>query len=413
MPKHKNASDTVEIFMATRLVILLALLAFVYLAILLWLSFGLRRLRLQRPDYFLKKRAGDWPTISLIICAKNEERRLPRLLRALARQQYPRDKLEICLVDDRSSDRTGEIIDDFAASHFNVITLRINDTAPNIAPKKRAIDAAIRRATGEIILLTDADSTPGPRWLQEMAVAFTPRVVMVCGYSPYVPRDSFWQKILALEYFSHAAVAAGGCGVGRPLTCTGSNLAYRREAYLRLGGFDGIAQWISGDDDLLLHKMHEARLGEIAYAAHPDAHAPVRPPGSWQEFKSQRTRYASKSLHYQPPLTLALGAVFLLNLLISAGWLAVVFGAWNFFFPTLVISLLKAGGDFFYLRQAAKLFGEKKLFGVFPLAALLHPFYVVYFAVRGQFAKFSWRGEQFVSKKSSTDFFPRIEETYR
>jgi biofilm PGA synthesis N-glycosyltransferase PgaC len=386
--------------MVTPLVILLALLAFVYLAILLWLSFGLRRLCLQRRDDFLKKRAGEWPAISLIICARNEEQRLPRLLRALERQQYPRDKLEICLVDDRSHDRTGEIIDDFAAAHFNVIALRINDTAPNFAPKKRAIDTAIRRTTGEIILLTDADSTPGPRWVQEMAAAFSPKVVMVCGYSPYVPRDSFWQKILALEYFSHAAIAAGGCGVGRPLTCTGSNLAYRREAYLRLGGFEGIAQWISGDDDLLLHKMHKARLGEIAYAAPPAAHAPVRPPNSWQEFKSQRTRYASKSLHYRLPLTLALGVVFLLNLLLSAGWLAVVFGVWKFFAPTVIISLLKAGGDFLYLRQAAKLFGEKKLFSVFPLASLLHPFYVVYFAVRGQFAKFSWRGEQLAAKKA-------------
>jgi cellulose synthase/poly-beta-1,6-N-acetylglucosamine synthase-like glycosyltransferase len=387
--------------MVTGLVILLALLAFVYVAILLWLSFGLRRLCLQRRDDFLKKRAGEWPAISLIICAKNEERRLPRLLRALERQQYPRDKLEICLVDDRSRDRTGEIIDDFAASHFNVIALRINDTTPNFAPKKRAIDTAIRHTTGEIILLTDADSTPGPRWVQEMAAAFLPNVVMVCGYSPYTPRQTFWQKILALEYFSHAAIAAGGCGVGRPLTCTGSNLAYRREAYFRLGGFDGITQWISGDDDLLLHKMHEARLGDIAYAAPPAAHAPVRPPGSWQEFKSQRTRYASKSLHYQPALKLALCVVFLLNLLLSAGWLSAVFGLWKFVVPTVAVSLLKAGGDFFYLRQAAKLFDEKKLFEVFPLAALLHPFYVIYFAVRGQFGTFTWRGEQFTARKKT------------
>ncbi|MDZ7360917.1 MAG: glycosyltransferase [candidate division KSB1 bacterium] len=399
--------------MTTRLVILLALLTSVYLVLLLWLCFGLRRLYRQRPNELFKKPPGDRPGVSLIVCAKNEERRLPRLLRALEQQQYPRDRLEICLVDDRSSDRTGKIIDDFAAAHFNVIALRINDTAPNFAPKKRAIDAAIRRTTGEIILLTDADSTPGPRWIQEMAAAFAPKVVMVCGYSPYVPRDSMWQKILALEYFSHAAVAAGGCGAGRPLTCTGSNLAYRREAYLRLGGFEGIAQWISGDDDLLLHKMHDANIGEIVYLAHPAAHAPVQPPASWREFKSQRTRYASKSLHYQPALTLALGAVFLLNLLIIAGWLSVAFGVWNFFFPTIIISLLKAGGDFFYLRQAAKLFDERRLFSAFPLAALLHPFYVVYFAVRGQFAKFSWRGEQFAAKKRSTDFFPRIEEAHR
>ncbi|MDZ7290276.1 MAG: glycosyltransferase, partial [candidate division KSB1 bacterium] len=266
--------------------------------------------------------------------------------------------------------------------------------------KKRAIDMAIHHTTGEIILLTDSDAAPGPLWIQEMAAAFAPEVVMVCGYSPYIPRDSFWQKVLALEYFSHAAVAAGGIAAGQPLTCTGSNMAYRREAYLRIGGFAGIAHWISGDDDLLLHKMHEAGIGKIGYAAHPNSHAPVQPPASWQDFKAQRTRYASKSLHYQPSLTLALLLVYLLNLILCIGLLSAVCGWWEFFISALILGVLKAAGEYFYLRRASKLFAEQELLPVFPLAALLHPFYILFFATRGQFAKFSWRGEQFAAKKS-------------
>ncbi|MGH7451757.1 MAG: glycosyltransferase, partial [bacterium] len=294
----------------------------------------------------------------------------------------------------------------------NVVHLRIDDTMPDFAPKKRAIDMAIRQTTGEIILLTDADSTPGPRWVHEMAAAFAPNVVMVCGYSPYIPRNSLWQKILALEYFSHAAVAAGGIGAGRPLTCTGSNLAYHRDAYFRIGGFAGITQWISGDDDLLLHKMHRAGIGKISYVAHSAAHAPVQPPRTWSEFKSQRTRYASKSLHYEPSLTLALVLVYLLNLFICAELLSAVGGWWTLFVPALTIAILKAAGEYLYLRHAAKLFDEKQLLPVFPLAALLHPFYVVLFATLGQFAKFSWRGEQLAAKNNSTIVLPRIEEAH-
>jgi cellulose synthase/poly-beta-1,6-N-acetylglucosamine synthase-like glycosyltransferase len=252
--------------------------------------------------------------------------------------------------------------------------------------------------------LTDADAEPGPRWVHEMAVAFKADVVMVCGYSPYMPRQTFWQKILALEYFSHAAVAAGGAGLGRPLTCTGSNMAYRRDAYLRIGGFAGIAHWISGDDDLLLHKMHAAQIGKIVYATAPAAQAPVRPPHSWQEFKSQRTRYASKSLHYGLALTLSLGLVYLFNWFICAGLFSVVLGWWKFFIPTLMIGSLKVVGDYLYLRRAAKLLGEEKLFSVYPMAALLHPFYVVYFATRGQFAKFGWRQEQFTAQTKQKAF---------
>jgi cellulose synthase/poly-beta-1,6-N-acetylglucosamine synthase-like glycosyltransferase len=394
--------------MISLLIIVVAILTFGYLVILFWLGRGLCRL-----ENLSQNQNNALPTVSLIICAKNEENRLPQLLQAIARQKYPADKLEIYLVDDRSTDRTGEIIEEFAALRSDVIPLRIDDTLPDFAPKKRAIDTAIRCTSGEIILLTDADSTPGPRWVHEMAAAFTPNVVVVCGYSPYVPRHSLWQKILALEYFSHAAVAAGGIGAGRPLTCTGSNMAYRREAYWRIGGFGGIAHWISGDDDLLLHKMHRAGIGKISYAAHPAAHAPVRPPQNWSAFKSQRTRYASKSLHYEPSLTLSLVLVYLLNLFICAGLLSAVFGWWKLFIATLIIVTLKAACEYFYLQRAARLFEEKRLLRIFPLAALLHPFYIVLFATLGQFAKFRWRGDQFMAKKSSPVVCPPIEEAHR
>lgn len=394
--------------MISLFIIIAAILTSGYLVILFWLDRGLCRL-----ENFSRNQTKALPTVSLIVCAKNEEHRLPKLLQALAKQEYPTAKLEICLADDRSTDRTGEIIKEFAASHPNVIPLRIDDTLPDFAPKKRAIDTAIRHASGEIILLTDADSTPGPRWVHEMAAAFTPNVVMVCGYSPYVPRHSFWQKILALEYFSHAAVAAGGIGAGRPLTCTGSNMAYRRDAYLRLGGFAGIAQWVSGDDDLLLHKMHRAGIGKISYAAHPAAHAPVQPPRSWREFKSQRMRYASKSLHYEPSLTLALIFVYLLNLFICAGLFSAIIGWWKFFVLAFMIAALKAAGEYLFLRRAAKLLDEERLLPTFPLAALLHPFYIVLFAALGQFAKFSWRGELFAATNNPTMALPRIEEPHR
>jgi hypothetical protein len=157
--------------------------------------------------------------------------------------------------------------------------------------------------------------------------------------------------------------------------------------------------------------MHRAGIGKISYAANSAAHAPVQPPRSWSEFQSQRTRYASKSLHYEPPLTLSLALVYLLNLFICAGLLSAIIGWWKFFVPVLTIAILKAVGEYFYLRRAAKLFDEEQLLPVFPLAALLHPFYVVLFATLGQFAKFSWRGEQFTAKKRSLVVCPLIEES--
>lgn len=383
----------------------LLLLTLLYVFALTWLRRGLRhahQCRIDSEALHTNTSPQNLPSVTLIVSARNEEEHLPHLLNCLAAQDYPSDKLEICLVDDRSTDRTNELLAEFAARHRHVRHFTLHDTLPHFAPKKRALDHAIRHAQGEIILLTDADARPGPQWVREMAAQFQPGVVMVCGYSPYFPRLNLLQNILALEYFSLAAVSAGSIGAGRPLTCTGSNFAYRRDAFFAVNGFAGIAHFISGDDDLFLHKMHDHRLGRIGYAAHPHVHAAVRPPASWRDFQSQRTRYASKGRHYKPGVTLGLTAVFLLNLLLCLGFLAILAGAIQIFAAACVCGLVKAGCEYFYLRRAAAWFGEQKLLKYFSIAALIHPFYVVYFSLRAPFAKFSWRGERFSATTQQT-----------
>ncbi len=380
---------------------LFALLTLFYIIGLLGLHRGLHIAQSQTNFAGTVSGSRDLPSATIVVSARNEERNLPQLLSSLAQQNYPAEKLEICLVDDRSSDRTSNVMAAFAAQHAHAKYFRIADTHPGFAPKKRALDHAIRHSTGEIIVLTDADGEPGPEWVREMAEQLEENVAMVCGYSPYRPRTGLWEKTLALEYFSLAAVAAGSIGVGRPLTCTGSNLAYRRAAYFAIGGFDEIAHWISGDDDLLLHKMHEHRVGRIKFAGHAATHVPVRPPDSWKDFQAQRTRYASKGRHYKLSVTLALAAVYLLNLFLCCGVLALCLGEIDLFLFTLVCGVTKAGFEFLYLKKAAQWFGEKSLLRYFPLAAMLHPFYIVYFSTRAQFAKFVWRGEEFAPRASA------------
>ncbi len=376
----------------------LAFLCLAYIAALLWLSRGLACARRANLSERAAHDVQDLPAVTIIVCARNEEENLHDLLPALARQKYPTTKLEIILVDDRSTDRTGELCRAFAAQYSHVRCFLIEDTLSDFAPKKRALDYAIRNAAGEIILLTDADGIPGEYWAQEMAKPLRAGTAMACGYSPYFPRARFWQKILALEYFSQAAVAAGSLGAGRPLTCTGSNLAYRRAAFFAVNGFEGIAQWISGDDDLLLHKMHEQRAGKILYVAHPAAHVRVKPPASWKDLQAQRTRYASKGRFYNWKVTLALIAVYVLNLLLGLGLLAGFIGRFEIFAAAVLCGLLKAAFEFDYLRRAAAWFHEKELLRYFLLAALLHPFYIVYFSTRAQFATFAWRGERFAAR---------------
>jgi cellulose synthase/poly-beta-1,6-N-acetylglucosamine synthase-like glycosyltransferase len=219
---------------------------------------------------------------------------------------------------------------------------------------------------------------------------------MVCGHSPYHPRQTFLQKILALDFFSLAAVSAAGIGIDMPLTCTGGNLAYRRRAYYAIGGFEKIASFVSGDDDLLLHEMHRHKPGKILYLTEPAAAVPTAPPASWRQFFWQRIRFASKGMHYKSRMTVGLVAAYVMNFLLAAGPLAaVVLGKWNLLGSLLALWSAKAVIELLFLQRAAQLFGENRLLRYFFIASILHPFYITVFGALGQFMSFRWKGERF------------------
>jgi cellulose synthase/poly-beta-1,6-N-acetylglucosamine synthase-like glycosyltransferase len=382
--------------MLTALLILLTSLVALYIITLSYLNRGLRHLNYPADHHH------PLPSVSVIVPARNEAYHIDALFACLKRQNYPAELLEFCIVDDRSSDATYARIEAFAKECPNVKALRITDTVPHVAPKKRAIDLGIRRSSGEIIMVTDADTQPGPDWVRSFARRFAGEVAMICGYSPYHPRQNFLQKILALEYFSLAAVSGAGIGAGLVLTCTGSNLAYRQRAYYAIGGFEKIASFISGDDDLLLHEMHRRRPGKILYLPEPAAAAPTQPPASWRQFFWQRIRFASKGRHYRPVFTAALVATYCMNLALVAGILALpAIGKYSWLGALIVLWAAKALAEFAFLRRAALIFNEESLLKYFPIAATLHPFYIILFGALGQFLSFQWKGERFNRRLAS------------
>ncbi|MBC8146074.1 MAG: glycosyltransferase, partial [bacterium] len=122
--------------------------------------FGQRRVpgvRRQIPQAF--------PRVSVVVAARNEARNIEQCLASLARQDYPADLLQIVAVDDESEDSTHALMLDEASKHDRridiVSTHNVESTARG---KARAIAHGIDHATGEIILLTDADCIAPTTW---------------------------------------------------------------------------------------------------------------------------------------------------------------------------------------------------------------------------------------------------------
>ncbi len=338
--------------------------------------------------------SGIPPTVTVVVSLHNEAGNIPHLLPALLAQQYPANRLEFILVNDRSTDNTEQLLAAWARKDNRIRYITITKTPPGIAPKKYALSQAISRANGEIILQTDADGRPSPTWVQEMVQYFTPEVGVVLGYAPYLtspPYQSLRYRLLALEYCSIAGIALATTGWQHPATAVGTNLAYRRQVFEDVNGYGQYWHIPSGDDDLFVQEVRRRTRWRFAFAATPGSFVWNAPPTSFRQFYHQRLRFASKGFLYDFRLTAALIAFYLLNSFLLIGGIGSVLGltpagGW------LAALLFKMAAEGMFMHTVCHHFQQRNLLNVFPLAALLHIPYVLYFGLAAQFSVYQWKG---------------------
>jgi cellulose synthase/poly-beta-1,6-N-acetylglucosamine synthase-like glycosyltransferase len=337
---------------------------------------------------------GEGTSVSIVVSARNEEKNLPSLFDALAGQRYGGNDFEIILIDDRSSDRTLEAMRSFAEKKSGVRVLSIRDVPAGISPKKNALSRGIETAQGEIIVTTDADCRPGPDWLSTLVSAFRKDTGMVLGYAPYRsdgPYRSLFHRLLALEYFSMGAVAAVSANSGHPSTCNGANLAFRKRSFLASGGYGDSATRLSGDDDLLMHRIHRLSGDRVVFCTSKAAAVFNNPPAGLGEFVRQRIRFSSKHLDYPPAVVAALSGVYLFYCWMLILLIGSFFSGGCRILAALCIGFKTWAELAFLLRPAQKLLEDRDLLKYYPLIVIPHLFYVVLFPVLGQIIPVKWK----------------------
>jgi len=367
------------------------------LTILLTLGYVLLILLLYRGLFFLKsgKNKAQY-NVSVVIAARNEQENIGSCLEALVHQTYPPDRYEVIIVDDRSADETANIANHYCQNYQQVRLVTVKDLPPGISPKKNALAKGIAMAKGEIVLTTDADCVPEPGWIAAMVSYFEPTVGFVAGFSPLVKAGSktIFSKLMALDSLSLAAVAAGSFGLGKPITCNGRNLAYRKETFQSVNGFKQIQNFISGDDDLFLHLVRQQTNWSFRYAIDAETIVRSKAPDHFKQLANQRIRHASKGRYYSSWLKLSLVGVYLFNLILLL-LLPVSLFVTNIFWLWIICWLAKSLSDFMLLYRFGDIFRYKKALAVLPLAMLLHVPYVVIFGLWGQVGKFQWKEDTF------------------
>lgn len=331
-------------------------------------------------------------SVSVLIAARNEAENIGRTIDSILNQNFPPDKFELIIVDDHSTDKTAEIVKSYANRGVQLIQLSVGDQLNSY--KKYAITKAIEKATGEIIVTTDADCRMGPKWLETVIQYFEENdCYMVSSPVIYSEEKTHFEELQTLEFMYLIGLGAAGIGNQSPTTCNGANLAYKREIFYEMGGFKGIDNVASGDDELFLHKVAEKYASKIGFCKSREAVVYTDAKPNLQSFLSQRKRWASKSTKYKDKKVVVLGvSIWLFNLA-----LIISLGSFLLFLPDLNWLLLTAFGlkiivELFFMIPITSFANRIELLKYIPILSVIHSFYIVYIGIAGNIGKYDWKG---------------------
>lgn len=227
--------------------------------------------------------------VSVIVATRDEEASIGKCIRSLLNQDYPKDKYEIIVVNDRSKDQTDKIIKELQDFHANIVYVNITKESTKMAGKQNALDVGLKRAKGSIIMTTDADCIAKPSWIKSMVNYFDDKTGVVIGF-PATRENTFFAKIQSIDLIYLLNCAAGIIGWSKPISAIGNNMAFRAEAVEQIGGIDSLGFTVT-EDAALINMINRKTDWRIRAAIHSDAVIITNPVESLGHFYRQRSRW--------------------------------------------------------------------------------------------------------------------------
>ncbi len=287
----------------------------------------------------------DFPTATVIVAARNEEENILRCIESLDNLIYPEGKLEIIIIDDKSTDRTGEIIDKYIEGKTKFKKIATNEEIEGLKGKTNALAGALKIANGEIILTTDADCAVNPKWAYITASYYTPDVGVVNGYTTQLAAGTF-SGMQAIDFIYLQIAAAGTINMNNPISCIGNNMSYRKKAYDEVGGYESIPFSVT-EDFKLLKAIYNLRKYKVIYPLHKDALVTSVACKTYKSLYRQKKRWSVGGLGvpFRGYLVMVWGFLANLSMLLTP----------LFFSPVwLYLAVFKVTLDFFVLYHVHK-----------------------------------------------------------
>jgi cellulose synthase/poly-beta-1,6-N-acetylglucosamine synthase-like glycosyltransferase len=248
--------------------------------------FTVNRLLGEQRLYYQDLLDSELPSVSVLVPMHDEERVARQCLAAILACRYPAELLEIIPIDDHSRDATWDILRRVASDQPRVRPLRRSGGQRG---KPAALNEGMRAATGEIVIVFDADYLPGRGVLRDLAVCFRdPAVGAVMGrVIPINTKTNLLTRLMDLE-------RSGGYQVDQQARHNldllpqygGTVGAYRRELALQLGGF---APRVLAEDTDLTFRLYLAGW-QVTYANRVECYEEA--PENWTVRSRQIRRWS-------------------------------------------------------------------------------------------------------------------------
>lgn len=350
------------------------------------------------------KATGESPKtkVAVIIPARNEETHISKTIGSVLAQSYPDKLYEILVVDDHSEDDTAEIVNAINSKQVKLLDLNSLLSFDNNkgSHKKQAISAAIESTEAELIITTDADCLAGPDWIRTIVDYYENHdAKLITGPVVYHQDSNFIQKFQALDFTGMMIVTGASDKLNLSNMCNGANLAYTKEAFEKVNGFEGILDNPSGDDLMLMQKIDAEYPAETVFLKSKKAIVKTLAPETLNEFIQQRLRWASKSSGYKDKrITYLLALVLLFNISILVNVALCILGmdTCNILKFSLICKLI---ADFAFLYIAIQYFQRKDLLSLFLPAQFGHIFYIVFIGILSSFLPYSWKGRKVARRR--------------
>ena len=368
----------------------LIIITIFYLLLILWLAFGF-----DKVEDFKAEDLKPETKFSVIIPFRNEAKNLPDLLASINILNYPKSHYEFIFVDDESSDASVNLIMRFLTSFPNDSQI-INNVRVSNSPKKDAITSAIKTAKHDWIVTTDADCVLPKFWLDTLD-HFIQReqCKMVAAPVTYHEVNSFLKRFQLLDFLSLIGATIGGFGIGKPFLCNGANLAYKKDLFLELNGFNGNNDIASGDDIFLLQKAINSNKNDVQFLKSKSVIVKTKAQPTFKTLIAQRKRWAAKTSSYNSVFGKVVGLIVLLmNAVLVSSFTLVLLGLLQPK-PLLYVFIIKSLVDFLLLFKTARFFEQESQLSSFLFSSILYPFFSVYIAFISLFTTYKWKGRSF------------------